>query len=46
MDKFLKWLTDCGVDFSRLKIRYNGANDRDCIAAQDILKGDVVMKIP
>ena len=45
-DRLLKWLSDGGSEFGKLKIRYYTADYRGVHAARDIKKGETVLFVP
>lgn len=45
-DNLLKWLSEGGSKFDKLKIRYYTADYRGVHAARDIKKGEIILYIP
>jgi len=45
-EKMLKWLSDGGSTFEKLKIRYYGPEYRGVHAARDIKKGEIILYVP
>ena len=45
-DKMMKWLSDGGSKFDKLKIRYYGQDYRGVHAARDIKQGETILYIP
>jgi hypothetical protein len=45
-EKMLKWLSDGGSKFDKLKIRYYGPEYRGVHAARDIKKGETILLVP
>lgn len=45
-EKMLKWLSEGGSKFEKLKIRYYGPEYRGVHAARDIKKGETILYVP
>ncbi len=46
INNMLKWLTDGGSQFDKIKIRFYAADYRGVHASKDIKKGETILYIP
>jgi hypothetical protein len=45
-NRLLKWLSDGGSTFDKLKIRFYTADYRGVHAARNIKKGEIILSVP